>query len=427
LTFPVAGAGAAELSHTLGYRGEYSNNVSRLAVDPRHEWTHILLAGLDYRDRGPDLDLRIAPVVEFLHYQKNTFEDELRGTLDVIAVWSISPQRFLWTVEDNAAQTRRVATDPDTPDNRVNTNVFGTGPDWFLRMSPVNTLQLGARYVDIYVEDSDAGSQRASAYARWLYQATVATALSLNVEATKVEYDNELVNPNYRRDDAFVRIQSTPTRSSFTLDLGATRIDRERAPEVDGALARLLWTRRLMSDSTAGVGLESQYGDTGSDLIASAQAANVGTGTDADTVTLSQNLVTQDVFYARRGEAFYNRQGEYFGLEIRGVARELEFELLTPDDRKEYGGVLELSYRYSPLSTFTLYGNRLETEYRNIAREDTDGVAGLRYDYLLTRTLTFTAEALRSKRDSTLASESFVEDRIALSLVYSSGPAFRRR
>lgn len=415
---------AADTSYFLGYRGEYTTNVDRVPVNARDEHIHSLLAGFTYVDASPVLNVRVAPSVEYLHYANGTNEDETRLTLDAYILWAISPQRATWTLEDNVRQVRANATQTDTPSNIVTANVLSTGPDFYLRFGPVNRLQLGARFGTVYVEDSEDDNQRRLGYARWIYQASPLTMLSLNYEASTVEFQNETLNPTFSRQDYFIRVQSKLGHSTFDLDLGGTTIKRDGGGVEDGSLARVAWTRIPNTGTTLGVAAESSYGDTGTDLAATATAAN--TPAPGSGVTTSQNLVARDIFYAKRGTVFYQRLDSLLVTDLRLSQSNLEFEAVPLDDREETGGVAALTYLYSGTISAGIFADRKKTRYLNVTQLDTDTNYGLRFSYRMTRRLTATLGVSKTERESTDPASRFVDERVFVTLLYGSASSQSR-
>ena len=429
LTIP---ARAADLTYFLGYGLTYTTNIDRVterpqAVPPvveRDEYVHSLIAGFTYVDATPTLNLRFVTNVEYLNYANSTSDNQARPTLDAFALWAISPQRFTWTLEDNVRQVSANPTQPNTPSNTVTANLLNTGPDFYLRFGPVNTLQLGARAGNVYIENSDADNVRSLGYVRWLNQISPQTTWSLNYEALAVDYKNEVPNNNFARQDYFVRVLSKPTRSTFDLSLGGSKIRQDRANDVDGSLARLSWTREINTESALGTVAEASYGDTGTDLSATANVAN--TPVSGPGVSTSQNLVTQGIFYAKRGTIFYRQLGSHLSIETRVFINNLEFETVSLDDRKDSGGAGALTYKFTGATSAGIFGDRRNTHYLNVVREYTDTNYGLRYSYLITRTLSTTLELARSERDSTDPTLNYVDKRVLFTLLYKSGLPVRR-
>jgi len=417
----LGSAHGAEVGYFYGYRAEFSDNVQRVATNPQSDMLNSLIAGVTYQERSRSFDLRLAPSVEYLNYRKNSFADETRLNLDSLLLWTVSPQRLTWTAEDTVRQVRIDPTQPDTPTNTAVANLFTTGPDAYLRFGSVNTLQIGGRFSDVYVSDTDLDNQRGLYYGRWLYQTSPLTTWSLNVEKEKVQFDNPLSNVNFQRRDIFVRVQTRTSQSNFGLDAGKSTISRDGLEDVDATLARLSWNRQLNTESNFGLAAESSLSDTGSDLAATAAAAN-----DPAQSTVSQNLVAQDVFRAKRGEMTYSRAGSRLKTNLRLFGRTLEFMATPLNDRDEAGGDVLFSYFYSAAMSFDLLYSRARADYRNVTLIDTDSTAGLGISRLITRQVTMVFRLQRDQRDSSDPTREFVDNRIIFSITYNSGLIPRR-
>lgn len=426
---------AGDFAYGLGYTASHSDNITRAPSNERSEVTNSYLAGFAYMERTVDLIAQVLAQAEFRDYRDDVFGDESLLNVRSSALWIISPQRFTWTAEDSAQQILINSTDSDTPANRANINVFSTGPDFYVRFSPVNTLALGARLGNIATDSANADNNRFSGSARWLYQATAVSTYSLNFQAMNVNYDDSAINTDFTRHDIFLRGDYRPSRSRYLVDLGTTRINPERGRDLDGSLARLSWIRQLTQESTFGLSVSGEFSDTGTDVLATASAltstATSPTGLPAVSQPvataairgLTTDAVTSDVYYAKRSEVFYNRRGSSFGIDFTAYGRELDFET-TAQDRKETGGRVELAFFYSGATTVTLFSELLKTDFQSFIREDTNLYAGLRFNYRATRTLSLGLEGRRTERSSTVPTVEYEENRVFLSLLYTSSPLF---
>lgn len=416
---------AAEVSYSYGYRAQFDDNIQRVAENPKHDMVNDLLAGVTYRDRSRTLDVNLAPSVELIDYRKKTFDNEARLNLDSQVLWTVSPERLTFTAQDTARQVRINPTQPDTPANTALANLFTVGPDLYLHANPVNTLRLGSRYEDLYVSDTNLDNRRTQGYARWLYQYSPITTLSLNVETENVEFDDNINNVNFRRRDAFFRVQTRrSTESNLGIDVGRTRIALAGADKIDGSLTRLNWNTQLNSKTNFGIVAESSLADTGTDLAATAAAANTTQGT-AETV--SQNLVAQDVFRAKRGAIFFSRAGSLLSTNVSAVGRRLEFRIDPVNDRDEGGGDVEFAYHYSAASSFSVGYSYLRSKYKNQMLVDTDTTAAFAYQRLVTRKVTIGVQFDRDERSSTEPNREFVDHRLTFSVLYNSGTIPRRQ
>ena len=120
---------------------------------------------------------------------------------------------------------------------------------------------------------------------------------------------------------------------------------------------------------------------------------------------------------------FRSRRGTAFAVDFSATAQELDFET-TPQDRKENSGRLELDFFYSGATSVTLFTKQTRTDYQNFVREDTDRNSGLRLGYRMSRTISLGLEGRRTDRGSTDPTVEYRENRVFLSILYSSSPLF---
>lgn len=410
-------AHGGELAFGVGYVGEYSDNIRRSPVNPQSEWTNSAIASAAYRENGPSLDAHLQAQAEYRDYRNDVYLDTPYYYADASLLWKILPQRLNWILVDRYDQTIRDITLSETPDNLVNSNVFTTGPDLFIRLGSVNTLVFGARYGEASYGTGGVDNTRIGLSASWQYAVNRETTSSLNYQGESVEYENEI--SNYIRNDVFIRVDTRQARTLFLLDLGYTQIDRDLSGEVDGYLARLTWTQQLTFGSSAGVLLGSEFQDAGSTLLATATSPSATTGTTSAPPTSGD--VTNDLFYTKRAEVYYDYTGNSYGLNSRIFFRDIDYEI-AQRDRQESGGLLGATYNPSSLLAATLYGSYVDTHYRSFSRDDRESEAGIRFLYRANSSLNITLDGRKTWRYSTDPSREFTESRVLLSLLYSTSP-----
>jgi hypothetical protein len=415
VVFPVQ---AGEFAYGIGYSATHSDNITRAsaAIDERSEIIHSYLAGFAFIENTSTVIARVLAQAELRDYQDDIFGDETLFNMKSSLLWELSPRRFTWTVDDTYEQTRISAAVADTPDNRANVNVFSTGPDVYIRFSPVQTLALGARAGNVYTGRANADSDRFSGSARWLYQATSSNIYSLNYEVLDVNYDDDTLNSNYSSHAIFLRADYRPSRSQYTIDLGATKINTDRGQDLDGTLARFSWLRQLTSDSNFGMSASGEFRDAGADILTASSATT-------PSAALTSGEITSDVYYVKRGSLFYNRRGARFGMELSLYTQDLDYET-TLQDRKETGGLLNLVFFLSGTTSVTLSTDQIRSEYRDFVRRDTDRDSGIRLDYRMTRSVTLALEGRREDRSSTIPAAEYVDNRVYFSILYRSSPLF---
>ncbi len=412
---------AGEFAYGVGYLGEHSDNIRRTPTDPQSEWVNSAIAGVVYLENGPALDAHLLAQAEYRDYKNDIYNDGPVYYADASLLWRITPQRLNWVFVDRYSQVTRDVTLPDTPDNRVNANVLDTGPDFYIRFDQVNTLVLGLRYGNASYSEGDLDSNRYGASARWQYASTAETTYSLNYEAEQVKYDNEILNENVMRQDLFIRAERRQARARFRMDLGATRLDRDRTGGTSGNLARLEWSQQLTSVSTAGIQLAREYLDAGTVLLSTATSPTPAPGAPPSSSATGE--VTNDFFYTKRAEAYYNRSDSSYGLSARAYYRDLDYEM-SPQDRQEAGGRIDVTYNPSSVLATTVYGSYLGVQYQSITRDDQESEAGIRFLYRLNRNLSTILEGRKTWRNSTDVLQEYTDRRVLFSLLYSSSPLF---
>lgn len=412
---------AGEFSYNLEYTGTRSDNITRVPINERKETVHSLLAGFAYVEDTRDLVARVLAQAEYRDYLKDVYDDETVFNLNSSLVWTISPQRFQWTLEDSHRQDLVDSTVVDTPSNRTNINVLSTGPDVYLRFAPLHVLALGARVGNVYTGSANLDNNRFNGSAGWLYQSSSVTTYSINYEILDVKYKDSTLNDDFRRQDVFFRTQFRPSRSQYELDLGTTEISRDRGNDLSDTLAKFSWLRQLTPESTFGVSAKREFSDTATDILTASTALTSGQITAPP--TLSRSVLTSDVYYAKRTEMFYTYRGNQVGVQFQAGRHNLDFEL-TNQDREENGGRLRIEYFYSGATTLSLFTEYTSTEYLNFVQRDRDNNSGVHLEYRLNRAISLGVEGRRNERSSSVATNNYVENQALFSVMYRSGSLF---
>lgn len=410
---------AGDFAYGLGYASEYSSNIMRVPVNEQKEWVNSVLGGVAYEENTPDLAARVWSQVAYLDYKNNVFEDEVLFDLDSSAVWTISPEQFTWSVADVYRQLPTSVTAPETPANREDVNVFATGPDYFVHVSPVQTLVFGARYGNVYTREDNTDNDRLSGNARWEYQSTPRTTLSLNYVVQGVRYKDSVANEDYVQQDLYLSMRTLPSRSEYILDIGATNISRDRSGDVQQGRGRLSWLRELNPESSAGAWYSAEYSNTGNDVLARSAPPGIPPASP-----VAPTAVTSDIYYTKRAQAFYTGHSTRFGMVLQVFGEDVDYEV-TPDDNRQTGGNLELAYFHSETFAAVLFGDYEKTEYSELDRRDIDTYAGLRFSHQASREILLSLEGRKTERRSTDPTASYTDNRVLFFVLYSSGPVYR--
>ncbi len=411
---------AKEFGYGVGYIGEHSNNVTLAPVNQQDEWINSALAGFFYRDITPTIEMSAAGTLEYRDYAHDVYADETLGTFGGLLLWNILPRQFTWTIEDAYDQTIVNNTLPGTPDNRTGTNVISTGPDGYLRFSPVSTLQLGARYENLNVENTGNDSTSSIGYAHWLYQTSSITTLSANYEAEQVDSVNDLAFEDYTRRDAYLSLHRLQVNSELTADIGRSRVERESQQDVTGDLYRFGWLARLSSDLTVGVSANQEFGSTLDDLLSAARFVTSPSAVSGEPSAIEPTL-TGELYKDQNAEAFFRYLGIRHEVTVSAYWQDTDFET-SSDDKDERGLRANVQRTLAPDLVLDIGAVAANTEYPLLVREDDDIEAEVGLGYHATRYVTYGVSARLFSRDSSDPTFSYDETRIQFSIIYNSAP-----
>src|SRR5581483_1735587 len=92
---------AAQVDYGIGYAGETSSNSRRTSTNPEHEWSNSIIGGFTYAEDTADFTARATLQGEYRDYAHNRVSDQSLLFADAAALWTLSPRRLTWTVEDS--------------------------------------------------------------------------------------------------------------------------------------------------------------------------------------------------------------------------------------------------------------------------------------------------------------------------------------
>jgi hypothetical protein len=430
-TLCLAGFGSApvlagELGYGAGYSLTYDSNINRVPSGALAEWTQILSGRLGYQERSVDFNAQIGAQVERRNYRRNSFGDENVYTVNGAAVWTISPQQFTWTVEDVARQVQLSITAPDTPSNRTNANVLRTGPDFTFRLDPTNNVDVGARYAR-YTIDGPGDTKAYSGSTAWVHRVSELTTLSLNYVATRLFPLDQgpFSGPHIDLEQRFLRFGTRRPLGTLSFDVGTNSAAQEGRANRNDRLVRLAFLRPLTPASSLRASFESQYFVTSTELLAGVTSPRQSTGGAPSTPPTI--VATQDTYYSRGGDITYeNRSAKRFEFVLNGSARSVDYQNPFTPDFEGRSGRIECTWLSSDTARV-----RARTEYlrrtfqQDPFRQDDLRTTGVGVDYSPTQSVNILVGAERVAQSSSLPQSNFVDQRVMLSLTYSSAPLRR--
>jgi hypothetical protein len=406
-------AGAGELAFGAGYTFTYETNPTRAVTNPVSDVRHEVLAGFAYQETTSSVKARALAQAEARRYRRDTFPDDTFLYFDGAAVWSMVPRTLDWTVEDNLGETRIDLSIPDTPNNRIQSNTFTTGPDLTLRLGSATNLILGGRYGKYDLEDAG-GNERFTGSARLQHLLTGASKLTLNYEHTLLQVEPPTAVAEARREDLYLRFESrSSTANEVALDLGATRIAPEGHEEATHPRAQLSFARQL----TTATGIRGSVSDYVS---------------DAYTDSLTRQIVFlapppgNDVYRAQAVALSIASVSGALSFNLQGYGRKIDYELID-GDYDEAIGRLDMAWQSSPDLRLGANAEYIKRTFASSGTADIEKTATLGFTYLLTRALSIAVDAGYQEVENTGAPGIITASRLRAIVGYSTLPLYTPR
>jgi len=412
LTISTSNVYAAQLGYQLELGVEHSNNVTASGADPIATATSTVGLQADFNQQAANYSLNIEPGLQYRSYSETTFDDQLFVSLDAGLLWNISKQRFSWTFEDYLDQSAIDSTSASTPFNQQDTNVFLTGPDVTFRLGPVQRIELLARYLDFYYENTDADNNRYGVLARWIRQPNAVSTYGLNVDAADIRYKDPLNNEDYTRYDAFVSIEKKLSTYDLDIKLGYTEIERDFSENLDDFLAQARLNYRINSKSSINLSAISEYTDSSRNFLLS-RASREG-------VRSFNTQINGSVFYLQQAFAGYTWSDHINVVNIEYSINTDEYDAVNSDlDRKVQNYRLGINRAITGHLSVSFDAQLGDSEYSGLSRKDEDTSVGLAFSYRMSRSLSLQLGAQRSERESSTETLNYVENIGYMSVHYS--------
>jgi len=401
---------ATEVHYSLGSSVTSYDNVN-LVNDPQGKevgtsvWGSFLIA-----ENTSSLQYNIDSRLESTKYANNLSDDRSLGRVTATSTWVLRPGMFDWNLNDTFTQTAINPYLADTPSNRQNANVLSTGPNYYIRINPVNNLNLEAR-AEHYTYAENIDNNRMFGASRWVYRLNASVDLSLNYELSKVEYLDG-VNNNYDRHDLFFRTEYQRNRNTFEAELGTTRVNNEHIENFHNSRYLISINNQRTRTENIQLSYEHSLSDTGTELL------NSGEFVQTDTLETTSN----DTFVTDTARLLYNELTTYgsFSIETRDSRYKYNTQSSLDNERKSL--LIVNQWNLQRASSLMIDAYFLNTSYPDpsINRTDRDKRYEMTYVYGARRNINIRTRVASIERNSTDEIFSYKDMQYMISLEYSS-------
>ena len=408
---------AARVDYTMDLGMEWNDNVTLAPSDPIDQ--RYLRSGLGFlvTETNSAIQAHADGRVEYRDYEDDIFTDTVDGTLSGSLNWIAIPQRLFFLVEDNLSVQPVDALVPDAPGNRQQVNVFSAGPTLLFNWSPTLQGQAEMRYVNSDAEVTDEfNSQRLALALRTIKEFSPTSRASLNVQAQRVDFEDDVVARDYNRYDIFGRYSRTLAQFELGTDLGYSRIDYRQGESRSDPLFRFDATWNPNERHRLTVLASSQFSDTAVDALSSIEAD----ATMPTNVLTGDAIVNASPYEVRSLEMEYSFTNIRFDFMVAPYVQKRNYVDSDEFDQDNHGVRTDFHWRLRRTLTLGLYGTYESLDYTQLDRQDDTLRVGatLRYHWAPRWSAGLAWE--RYKRDSTAAGQSVSQNLVYLSISYSN-------
>lgn len=330
--------------------------------------------------------------------------------------WDAIPERLSLVVEDSYGVQTINRTAPGTPDNRQQVNVFSIGPDLHFNMGAARHGIAEFRYINSDAEVTEQfNSDRLLATLRMVQELDATRALSWNVQAQDVDFDDDQFARDHRRYEAFAGYRQMLRRFDLQLDAGYAYLDYKDGQTRGEPLLRAELGWSPSERSRFSMALANQFSDAASSAL---DSIGETTGVPAWVATGSSTI--NPYAYEQRSVTLdYTYSGPRLSASLTGSAQRLGY--IDQEGANEEGRSVGAALRYRLRDDLVLSGTASVSRIEFGAPEtriETDRLYALTLDKAWSRHWHTTLGVTHYERDTRTAAGEFEQNVIYLNLVY---------
>lgn len=401
---------ASEIEFVSEVEFSHSTNILQTPAPVPDKLLKYLISGR-YIQNVPALNANILASLELLDYVDNVESDNYIPRIDATSTWILSRDRMSWILEDRMEEIRSDPLLNISSANQELYNIFRTGPDFQLRITPVDTAIIEGRYINSYFRTNT--NQNNNIYEgamRLVHRLSPGNNVTANLEGSHIAYIEKLIpDPltDYRHYNAFLGYERLRRYGNMQVNLGKTRIYLDTGEVYGGTIFNISFNRRPNTTSEWSVAAEANYSNITDNIL--------------DTEVLEDPRTRNEgVYYNQELRGSYSTQQGYGNYRISGYARDQDF-VDSPSHIRAYGADILFVLVLNPRTTTEITAIYDKTRTIDLGQLDQEYEIGAQVIYQLQRELFGTVGILTRGRVSTDPAQGFIEN------VFSISVEFRRR
>jgi hypothetical protein len=438
---------AAQFDYTLYAGIEHTDNVNLSATNPISQ--NVLIPGLafNFSQQGSTLQANLAGALEYRDYLGNTFGKQTLGQLTGQVNWTVIPQRLDFTVQEFAGVQPVSTLSSDSPNNQQQTNVLTLGPTLHFLLGDALRGQAELRYINSDASRTKAfNSSRGEAALRLFRDLSPTDQLSLNIESQHVNFydgssglndtvdgnpvdpnqlfDNTLDNPNYTRNEVFVRYLSKLTHFTIDTSLGWSQINFSKAGSVSNPLVRLTLGWQPTFRSSFSITAAREYSDAAEDamepgaIVVDANALPNSTPANPVGIETGNSVIDPQVYLDKRLEGTYAFTSDRVTLSLSPLYRQRDYLNNPTFNQTGRGGSGGLDYHLNTRLTLQAFADGESVTYHALSRRDRTSEYGIGLSDRTTAHWGWRLSLTHRQRDSNVADQGYRDNEIYLGVIF---------
>jgi hypothetical protein len=335
----------------------------------------------------------------------NAFDSETNANMDLASRCELA-RGLSWSLDNNLRDVTRDTTASDTPDNTTRKNLFSTGPNYVVRLGPVDSLIFNARYENTeYDEPEETDTNRYLGSVGWnhLFSETLTAGLSSSYSTTEYDTGAEVDVTSLR-----TTFSKRWVTASLSGSLGVSEIETTLgtgSQSSDGLVGEVDLNRELNPSTNWYLRAAQELTDRSSDFDIRFEGFefNLTDSISVQTTTLATGVAKRFSDQSSLNvEVYYNQSDE---LETNGTEENTGFELgYTRPIAQRLNGTARFGYRYS-----TFEQDQSDDQLASLT---------LGLDYQATRDLAIRGRVGHERKTSDVSSREYDENWITLGVEY---------
>jgi len=403
---------ATDLNYSLVSSNELFTNITQVNDPVSNEQLRTLAGEVSITESSSFLQAALTSTYRIQNYLNDIEEDENQARLNANILWLAYPGRLEWLLTDIYTQVAINTLDRNVSSNRQNVNILTLGPNYFIRLNSVNTLNVEGRLIEQSFED-DTNNNRVTSAVRYIHNMNSYLNLAMNLEGEIAKFDDPESDSNFDRHDLFFNALYSRGNGQMGLEFGYVNIDNELVNSSTESRYRLFLESLRSNTSSLNIEFSKNVIDRGTQIV------------NADEGSSSVSLLDSfenDLSIITNSTLGYEINSESINMSLNLFKQVNEGAVVQLLDSKINGLNIRTSWPATRGDLVAFDINARNTDFVNqpVIRKDQDRIYTLSYTYRARRNINLNYRIRSIELDSNDDNLDFKDKRFLISVEYFS-------